>query len=68
MRWKERLNVDPQLINFHTDIFMMDMPIANGALIDFHKQSINGSKKKLGSEIQNVVEALTLCIKKTNKR
>lgn len=38
----ERLNADPQLINFHTDIFMMDMPIAYEALIDFHKQSING--------------------------
>lgn len=72
---ERRLNADPQLINFHTDIFMMDMPIANVAVIDFHKQSINGSKKKLGSSgsarrhPERRRKALSGSIKgKTNKR
>lgn len=43
-----RLKVDPQLINFHTDTFMMDVPIANRALIDSHKQSIKGREVKNG--------------------
>jgi hypothetical protein len=38
------LKVDPQLISFHTDTFMMDVPIAKRrALIDSHKQSIKGN-------------------------